>query len=872
MNKKNSPYIKLTQNEFLEYLPQFISSIWEPLIAMYSIVIEESDDPLIYNQGISGMSNCIKILGLLNLKSQKQTAISFLCTMTNLLRIKPFKTKNILCIKEILSLANGDYRYVNGSWNFILDVVNKLYYYLLLNSLPKDEREEIFNKKIKNEKKNEERLGIVSSEDIVEIDRERMKNIVKEIKQNDLEKIFTKTLNFDSNTFMEFFKSMCDIAKREFQINSLTRIFFLQKIVEVAEIFLFSTPLFNLNSIWKILTDFIIEIGLSKSIENATTSIDSLRQLTTKYLEKKDENKYNLEIQCFKPFLSICENTKDEVIKEYIIYCVINIIKNNETKIQAGWTIIFNIFSEVFKSQEDNNLQLQILDILEHVALNNYKQISEIFEQYINCLKLYMDKFPEKVIKILENFISKIENEKNFKILINTFMKLLLNNNDVIRKKSLENISKCFDTKLKLNNSNLYDLGKNPNFWKFLINQVIITTISEMVKKISTLNSSSNFNNISISTFNSDKTPEPINNRTLSNKDNNEDNSEDLKQKNNIELEKNKFCSTLKDLLIYVVNIFNYYFSYNYKELITFFESLEKIVFNEDDQIQMAGLECVKYLNNCEKMKNQYFLQTFSLFLITLSNKSLEESMNNIEIKDIENSIKMRINNNLLNKNLSMSFVHFKVLNLLDKMLSQNIYFLNDEVLNKLLDCLEASIYISNNFNGNINLRFKITEYNQQIGNNFSKKNNDLISDEEIFNLFKQFQMAYKNFYFIAEFLYNKDNGISNKQKYYKKIMEMSIKSIKIYNNKNKEFINLINKSNNEKVAKEKEAELNNYVITLNDHIFPAIQKIEFYKDSQYRDILCKLFFDLVLCYDQRIREKVKDILTIVFDDLYKNS
>ena len=271
-------------------------------------------------------------------------------------------------------------------------------------------------------------------------------------------------------------------------------------------------------------------------------------------------------------------------------------------------------------------------------------------------------------------------------------------------------------------------------------------------------------------------------------------------------------------------------------------------------------------------MKNQYFLQTFSLFLISLSNKSLEESMNNIEIKDIENCIKMKINNNLLNKNLSMSFVHFKVLNLLDKLLSQNIYFLNDEVLNKLLDCLEASIYISNNFNGNINLRFKITEYNQKIGNNFSKKNNEFISDDEIFNLFKQFQMAYKNFYFIAEFLYNKDNGISNKQKYYKKIMEMSIKSIKIYNNKNKEFINLINKSNNEKEAKEKEAELNNYVISLNDYIFPLIQKIEFYKDSQYRDIICKLFFDLILCYDQRIREKVKDMLGVVFDVLYKNS
>ena len=878
MNKKNSPYIKLTQNEFLEYLPQFMSSIWEPLITMYSIVIEESDDPIFYNQGISGMSNCIKILGLLNLNTQKQTAISFLCSMTNLLRIKPFKKKNILCIKEILKLTNRDYRYVNGSWNFILDVVNKLYYYLLLNSLPKDEREEILNKEIKNNKKNEERMGIVSSEDIVEIDRERMKNIVKEIKQNDLEKIFSKSLNFDSNTFVEFIKSMCEITKREFQFNSLTRIFFLQKIVEVVEIYLFSIPIFNVSDIWKILSDFFIEIGLSNNIENATTSVDSLRQLTMKYLEKKDGKKYNLEIQCFKPFLSISKRSNDNVIKEYIIYCVINIIKNNESKIQSGWTVIFSIFSEVYKSQEDNNIQLQILEILEHLALNNYEEISDIFEQYVGCLILYIDKFPEKVNKILESFILKVESEKNFKILLNTFMKLLLISNNFTRKKSLENFSNCFDTRLKLINSILFDLGKNPNFWKYLIHQVVITTISEMIKKISTLNLLINNNNISISTINSEKTPELIS-KILSNKDNNIENSNCVNDDDSVynnhkksEDEKKEFCITLQNLLVKIVDIFNYFFSYNYKELITFLESVEKVIFSDDEQVQISGLECIKYLNNCEKMKNQYFLQTFSLFLITLANKSLEESLNNIEIIDIENSIKMRANNKLLDINLSMSFVHFNVLNLLDKLLSQNIYFLNDEVLNKLLDCLEASIFISNNFNANIKLRFIIDEYNKQIGNSFSNKNNDLICDEEIFNLFKQFQMAYKNFYFIAEFLYYKDNGISNKQKYYKKIMEMSIKSINIYNNKHKEFMNLINKSNNEKEVKEKEAELNNYVISLNDFIFPSIQKIEFYKDKQYRDIICKLLFELILCYDQRIREKVRDMLNIVFDTLYKNS
>ena len=866
MNTKNSPYMKLSKNEFFEYFPQFILSIWEPLITMYSIVIEESDDPILYNQGIEGISNCIKILGILNLNVQKQTVISFLCSMTNLLRIKPFKKKNILCIKELLYLANHDFRYVNGSWNLILDIVNKLYYYLLLNSLPKEEREEIFNKKIKKEKKNnEEKIGIIPPSDMVELDKERMKNIAKEIKQNDLEKIFSKSLKFDWDNFIEFIKSMCDITKREFQINSLTRIFFLQKIVEVVEIYLFSISRFNIiDDIWKIISDFFIEIGISSNIENATTSIDSLRQLTMKYLEKKEQNRYNLQSQCFKPFLSITKKCNNNVIKEYIIYCLINIIKNNESKIKSGWSIILNIFSEFFISQEDNNLHIQILEIIEHLSLSNYEEISNILEKYIQCVLLYVDKYPEKVNKILQGLILKIENEKNLKILINSYMHLLLNNSIYTRNKALENFSNCFDTRIKLNDSNLFEFGKNPSFWNYLINNNLLITISEMTKKIISLNNKQNIKKDNF--IENNKTPNPDeNNINISNVDNN---SSEFNNINPIS-EKNEFCITLKNLLFKIVNLFNYFFPYNYKELTKFLESLEKIIFSEDIEIQKAGLECIDYLHNCEKMKNQYFLQTFSLFLINLLSKSLEESISNIEIKDIEYSIKNKKEHKLLDKNLSLAFVHFNILNLLDKLLLQNIYFLNEETLNKLLNCLEMSIDIANNFNSNILLRFKITEYNQQVIHTFHINEYSINSGEGIFNLFKQFQIGYKNYFFIAEFLYYKDNGITNQQKYYSKLMDLSVKSIKNYNNKNKEFLNFINKTNNEKEVKEKEAELNNYAISLSDYIFPSIQKIEFYKDKNYRDIITNLFFDMILCYDQRIREKIRDLLNIVFDYIY---
>jgi hypothetical protein len=416
LNNKNSPYIKLKQNEFLEYLPQFISSIWEPLIAMYSIVIEESDDSSLYNQGISGFSNCIKILGLLNLNTQKQTVISFFCAMTNLLHIKPLKKKNILCIKEILLLANSDYRYCKGAWNYILDIINKLCYYSLLNSMPKDEREEFFNLKMKNYSK-KAKNNLISYEQILELDKERMKLISKEITQNDIEKIFSKTLSFDASTLIEFLNFMCEIAKREFDANSQTKIFFLQKIVEVSEINLFCRPKFNLMNIWKKLSEFFVEIAISNNIENSSTSIDSLRQLTMKYLEKDETKESNFQAQFFMPFLEISKKCHDKGIQEYIICCIINLIRNNENKIKSGWTVILNIFEEIFKLPDDVNLQKQTLEILEYVSLNNYKEISDIFEQFTNCLKMYKAQFPEKVIDIYENFIPKVENEKNFKIL-----------------------------------------------------------------------------------------------------------------------------------------------------------------------------------------------------------------------------------------------------------------------------------------------------------------------------------------------------------------------------------------------------------------------------------------------------------------------
>ena len=136
-----------------------------------------------------------------------------------------------------------------------------------------------------------------------------------------------------------------------------------------------------------------------------------------------------------------------------------------------------------------------------------------------------------------------------------------------------------------------------------------------------------------------------------------------------------------------------------------------------------------------------------TLFLITLANKSLEENFTSLNEKELYNLLKSKKNNIKIDMNLSLCFIHFNILSLLDKLLSQNIYYLTDDILNKLLDCLESSIIISNTFNSNIQLRLAITEYNKNVLNPLSSMSIS-IANNEVINLFRQFQIFVKKYFF----------------------------------------------------------------------------------------------------------------------------
>ena len=169
--------------------------------------------------------------------------------------------------------------------------------------MSKEEKEEFFKQNKSN----------YNNDEFIKIEKENTNILSKLFTLNDYEKIINKSYNFESSAFLEFVECLCYIAKKEFIDNGITKIFFLQKIVETAENNIFNNKKININinQIWKILSNFFVKVGILDNIENANTCIDSLRQLVSKFLQKNECKELNFQSELFKPFLQIinrCQN------------------------------------------------------------------------------------------------------------------------------------------------------------------------------------------------------------------------------------------------------------------------------------------------------------------------------------------------------------------------------------------------------------------------------------------------------------------------------------------------------------------------------------------------------------------------------------
>ena len=176
------------------------------------------------------------------------------------------------------------------------------------------------------------------------------------------------------------------MSENEFSNVDNPSIFSLQKLVEVADTNMNNRTRYTWTSIWRNMGEHFSTMGSHSNSHVAEFSIDSLRQLAKKFIEKEELNNFNFQKEFLRPFQTIMASStvSRDTIKEYIVTCMWGIVMEKTQNIKSGWTIILTIFK--LAAQDAKPLVEISMRAMEKIVKNDFQYIEDNLIEVIACL------------------------------------------------------------------------------------------------------------------------------------------------------------------------------------------------------------------------------------------------------------------------------------------------------------------------------------------------------------------------------------------------------------------------------------------------------------------------------------------------------
>lgn len=200
-----------------------------------------------------------------------------------------------------------------------------------------------------------------------------------------VDRIFTNSANLDGNAIVDFVKALCQVCMEEL---AHKRLFSMHKIVEISYYNMARIRL-QWSRIWEVLGDHFNTVGTYPDEHIAYTSIDSLRQLSFKFLEKGEFANFRFQKEFLRPFEHIMKKTPSRNIKELVVHCVASMVHAHSTSIRSGWTNVFSVFHLAASEKDDTLVDTAFqttLRIITQVYEAQFPHLVDSFQDAIKCL------------------------------------------------------------------------------------------------------------------------------------------------------------------------------------------------------------------------------------------------------------------------------------------------------------------------------------------------------------------------------------------------------------------------------------------------------------------------------------------------------
>ncbi|KAL4720379.1 hypothetical protein ACJJTC_001078 [Scirpophaga incertulas] len=358
-----------TTAKHVEHVRPMFKMAWTPFLAAFSVGLQDCDDTEIASLCLDGIRCAIRIACIFHMSLERDAYVQALARFTLLTANSPItemKAKNIDTIKTLITVAHTDGNYLGSSW---LDVVKCISQLELAQLIGTGVRPQFLS-------------GSVLRVLFVAVDR-----------------IFTGSTRLDGDAIVDFVKALCQVSLDELSHPSNPRMFSLQKIVEISYYNMGRIRL-QWSRIWQVLGDHFNKVGCSNNEDIAFFAVDSLRQLSMKFIEKGEFANFKFQKDFLRPFEHIMKKNCSPTIRDMVVRCIAQMVNSQAPNIKSGWKNIFSVFHLAASDQDEAIVDLAFQTtgkIITELYEKQFSAMIDSFQDAVKCLSEFAcnAKFPD---------------------------------------------------------------------------------------------------------------------------------------------------------------------------------------------------------------------------------------------------------------------------------------------------------------------------------------------------------------------------------------------------------------------------------------------------------------------------------------------
>jgi len=369
-----------TSAKHLDHVRPMFKLSWTPFLAAFSVGLQDCDDPEIAQLCLDGIRCAIRIACIFHMTLERDAYVQALARFTLLTANSPItemKAKNIDTIKTLIMVAHTDGNYLGSSWLDIVKCISQLELAQLIGTGVRPQylsgpthRDALLDPSVK------EHIGETSSQSVVVA----------------VDRIFTGSIRLDGDAIVDFVKALCHVSLDELH-GVQPRMFSLQKIVEISYYNMGRIRL-QWSRIWQVLGDYFNMVGSNANEEIAFFALDSLRQLSMKFIEKGEFTNFRFQKDFLRPFEHIMKKNNSPATRDMVVRCVAQMVNSQSQNIKSGWKNIFSVFHLAAGDNDES--------IVELAFQTTGKIIMVLYKKQFHIM---IDSFPDAV-KCLSEFAS----------------------------------------------------------------------------------------------------------------------------------------------------------------------------------------------------------------------------------------------------------------------------------------------------------------------------------------------------------------------------------------------------------------------------------------------------------------------------------